>query len=406
MKPNILISGLSQFDIADLISYTTSAGTIPEEETDPIPSSQENKETCQEESKDKPLALIRRVIETPVANFIEATEFLNDDSEEMFCEPMGDYKKRVEAELSSRSLLNAKDGKIDVIWYCTGGEPAFMVEEELDFIRSAAGIPSALIVASPTIVSTRTEFKEAIDFLTSVAGRKRIVLAPSVGTGVISTTVSSGTMYLVEKTKQLYLDRVVASDEEKEAYKAAWTDYYGQMLKDWHNEQEEWVSICIEQAAGRALFILGKEEDVSLTDLIAEGVSLFGQLIDIIKDDDEEEPDKPEQSEVVHTAALMNNIVSLIYEIAACYGVAATQSDVELILGHSDVSDLPQDAAAITYAVGMVAKACFVPDIEYGSDALKSVFFDSKIEGKQKDFKPFDDDNPFDYLEEDEEGRP
>lgn len=96
MKPNILICGLNQFDNTDLISCTTSVGTVPEEETDPIPSNQE-------ESKAKPLALIRRVIETPIANFIEATEFLNDDSEEMFCEPMG--TTRSELKRSSAHVL-------------------------------------------------------------------------------------------------------------------------------------------------------------------------------------------------------------------------------------------------------------------------------------------------------------
>ncbi len=96
MKPNILICGLNQFDIADLISCTTSVGTVPEEETDTIP---DDKETCKEESVDYPLGLIRRVIETPVANFIEATEIFTDDSEEVFCESMGEYKKRIEMEL-------------------------------------------------------------------------------------------------------------------------------------------------------------------------------------------------------------------------------------------------------------------------------------------------------------------
>lgn len=391
MKPNILICGMNQFDITDLISCATPAGTIAEDD-----------DSGKTENNDAARDLVRRVIETPIADFIEATEFFSFDSDDVYPETIGDYAKKVEAELEAKSLLNKKDGKIDVIWYCTGGEPDIMEESEEDFIRSAAGIPNALIVACPTIITSRAEFKESIDNLASIAGRKRIVLAPSVGLGDVSMSVSAGTLYLVEKTKQLYLDQAVVSDDEKKAYVTAWTDFYSQMLNDWKEEREESVTTCIEQAAGRALFILEKKEDVKLSDLIEEGVSLLGKLVNILQDKDEEENSKTGQTEVVSSAALTNNIVSLIYEIAACHGVAATKPDVELILYHSDASDLPEDAAAITYAVGMVAKACFEPDIEYSSEELKAIFRTSREDGKKKKFKPFDDDNPFDFLDEED----
>ena len=398
LKSNILICGPSQYNISDLLCAATPEGTItePPEEDSRIPRPEEAAD-----SDEKPKNLVHRFVETPVANFFEANEITDLGEEGAFPEnlSMGNYVKKIEAELHSAGRL-ADDAKINAVWFCTNGEVSFMDEAEKDFIRSAAGFPNAVIVSSPTIISKRTEFRKEIDALTGLAGSRRVVIAPSMSNGMNFSTLVSGVRCLVEKTKLMYLDSVDASDEEKEAYEVAWTEFYGARLAEWQDELNESLSCCIEQAAGRANFILGKQADMTLTELVKEGIDLLGELVDILRGNDEEE-DRPGKTALAHTAELKDNIEIMICEIAACYGHAADKHGVELVLRHSKASGLPKDAAAITYAVAQVAKAVYEPGTEYESKDLLRIYSEAKEEAMQMEFKPHDDDNPFATLDGD-----
>ena len=399
LRPNILICGTSRYTNTDLFSEATPAGTIPE--------NSENDDAGEDIGPDgNPEGLIRRHVETPVARFFEANEItdLGEEGEIPENLSMADYVKLIEADLRSNGLLG-DDAKIDVVWFCAT-ETAFMMESEKDFIRSAAGFPNALVVANPIISSNRAEFKREIDALTGLAGIRRIVLAPNASSGMSFSTLSSGTQYLVEKTKRLYLDDVDAPDMEKEAFEAAWTEFYGEKLEEWRNSREGTLSDCIGIAAGRANFILNSPKDVSLTDLVEEGIDLLAELVDILRGNDVEE-DRPGKTDLAHTAELKNNIELMIYEIAACFGRAASPQSVETILRHSKASRLPKDAAAVTYAVAQVAKAFFVPEPEYSSKDLLRIYREAMDEALEMEFRPYDDENPFadsdDDFELDEE---
>ena len=392
LKPNILICGASRITSDDLLCAATPEGTISENaDGDAFAPAPETVETDKDDADEQTNRLIRRFIETPVANFIEASELMLFDEEEP---PenlsMSDYVKQIEVELRSHGL--PAEAKIDVVWYCAG-EDAFMDESERDFIRSAAALPNALIVASPTIFSNREGFRKEIDTLTGLAGQKRVVLAPSASSGMNFISSSSGTWYLVEKTKRMYLDSIAASDREKEAFEAAWAKFYKDRIDEWQDELENTLSDLIEQAAGRANFILNKPTDVTLDSLVEEGIDLLCELIDILRGNDEEE-DKPGKTDLAHTAELKDNIELMIYEIAACYGRAAGKRDVEIVLRHSKASRLPKDAAAITDAVAQVAKAVFEPETEYTSKDLLAIYREEKEDAMEMEFPPFDDDNP------------
>ena len=403
LKPNILICGPDQFTNTDLLHEATHADTIPEDDSEdmffPDVDTAKSGEADKPNGKRKPL--IRRFVETPVANFFEANELTDLGEEGEFPDlSMADYVKEIEAELHAGGHLSENDAKIDMIWFCVGSELSLTEESEKDFIRSAAGISNALIIASPTIISNRAEFKKEIDALTALAGSKRVVLAPSVSTGLNFTTGSSGMQYLIAKTKLMYWDSVNAPDEERKAYEAAWTEFYHDKRSEWQEALNDSLSDCMEQAAGRANFILNKPDNVSLTDLVGEGIDLLGELIEILRGNTEDE-DKPGKTAIAHTVELKENIELMIYEIAACYGHAATAHDVELVLRHSKASMLPKDAAAITYAVAQVAKAVYEPGTEYSSKEILTIYREAKEEAMQMEFKPFDDDNPLAGLDDD-----
>ncbi len=396
-KPNILICGPDQFTNTDLLNEATPAGAIPDNASKDVPVPGEDEAP---DGKRKPL--VRRVVETPVANFIEANELTSADNEWSFPRnlSLGDYVKNVESELRTGSNPSDNDAKVDVVWFYMGCDLSPIGEPEKDFIRSAACVPNALIVATPTIVLNRAAFKAEIDALTALAGSRRVVLAPSAGSGNSFIAISSGTRYLVEKTKSMYLDSVDASDEEREAYEDAWAEFYKDKLVEWQEALEDALSDCTEQAAGRANFILNKTADVSLADLVEEGIDLLGELIEILRGNTEVE-DKPCKTELAHTAELKDNIELMIYEIAACYGYAATAHDVETVFRHSKASRLPKDAAAITYAVAQVAKAFYEPGTKYSSKDLLAIYREAKEEAMQMEFKPFDDENPYASIDDD-----
>jgi len=393
MKPNILICGSSRYSNTDLFSAATPAGTIPE-----------NSEDDSIWPDDEPMTkLILRSVETPVARFFEANEIsdLGEDGEIPENLSMTDYVKLVEADLRSNGCL-AGDAKIDVVWYRVT-ETAFMMESEKDFIRSAAGFPNALIVASPLFPSTRAEFRREIDVLVGLVGNRRLVLAPAASSGMSFSSLCSGTQYLVEKTKQLYLADADASDEEKKAFDAAWTEFYGDKLEEWRIDLEENLSDCIGKSAGRANFILNSPKDVSLTDLVEEGIDLLAELVNILRGNDDEEEARPGKTDLAHTAELKTNIELMIYEIAACFGRAADSCSMEIILRHSKASRLPKDAASITYAVGQVAKAVYEPGTEYSSKDLLGIYRGAMADAMEMEFRPFDEENPFGGREEDSE---
>ena len=401
MKPNILICGPDQYASTELLIAATPVDTIPENKSEdtPCPESEKTESGKDGNPDGKQKSLIRRFIETPVANFIEANEITVLGEEGSFPEnlSMSDYVKKVETELRTGDYPFDSDAKVDAVWFCTCGVP-FMIEEEKDFIRSAAGTPNTLIVFGPSIVSNRTEFKKEINTLTELAGIKRIVLAPAMSCGLCFSALVSGVDYLIEKTEMMYLNSSDATDEEKNNFDAAWRDYYRKRSDEWRESLDETLNDCIGQAAGRANFILNKPTDASLTDLVGEGIDLLHELVDILKGNTEIE-DKPRKQALVHTAELRENVELMIYEIGACYGHAATAHDVDLVLKHSRTSVLPNDAAAVTYAVGQVAKAYFEFETEYNSKDLLTIYRKAKEEAMEMEFKPYDDANPFADLD-------
>lgn len=405
LKLNILICGPNQFSNNDLLIAAVPADILPQNLDEDIGISDEAdalNDASRTEAAEKQMCLIRRIIETPVANFIEANELTELGEEGEFPDnlSMADYVKKVEAELHARDILSENNAKIDVIWFSMGVEASFADESEKDFIRSAAGVPNALIVAEPAIISTRSGFRKEIDTLTGLSGSKRVVLAPTASSGTLS--ISSGMCYLLKRTKQIYLNSVNASEEEEKAFEAAWEKFYEEKFNEWQEDLNNTLPECIELAARRANFILNKTDNVSLTDLVEEGIDLLSELIEIVKGNTDVE-EKPGKTALAHTAELKENIEFMIYEIAACYGRVATAHDIEIVFRHSKASMLPKNAAAITYAVGQVAKAVFEPGIEYNSRDLLAIYREAKEEAMEMTFKPFDDNDSCTWHDDDKE---
>ena len=338
-----------------------------------------------EDAEDKETNMVNRIVETPVANFIEANDICRLYPEGFPAGlSMGDYVKKIEAELESRKLLNGTGEKIDVVWCSFSG--CRIDDYAEDFVRSAACLPNVLILADGS-GGERSACKPDIDAMTMLAGIRRCVLSRLSG-GNLDLVIPSGDRALIEMTRELYLDSVNASAKEKNAYNAVWKRFFGKQIKQWKEKEEEDVDRCIRQAVGQAKFILSKPLNMGLDDLVEEGVFLLSDLVEILKGGKPE--DRIGKHKLAHVSELQDNLETMIYEIAACYGLPADKSSMNWILKMSKVGDLPKNPLAVTYAVGKVAQAFFIPDIDYKEEDFRRIAREAKAEARQMTFPLFE----------------
>ena len=391
LKPDILVCGPGMFDNEYLVECISKPG------------SGQDGDSGWTEEEDSPNKLIRRTIDLGFAGIIQAKTVFGSDPE-LELPPgktMKDFVRDIErerhgVEIEDDSELDWSD-RIDAVWYVTNGDCESFGEQEREFIRSVMELPDAMLVVnlSCTVVS-REHLIAAIDGLTDIIDPGRIVLVDS---GYYGQTIDSR-WRLIETVKRNYpKSGVFASDEEKQSFESAWTEYFVELLGKWHERSEKNVDRCIRHAAGRAQFIMEQEEEASWSDLLEEGRSLLEELFDLVKGDtDKIRDDAESKKDVSHTAELLNNISIMIYELGGCCGHVAVKSDVTAILRACHASDLPEDAAAITYAVGMAAKAYFESGRKILREKLSAVFAESKEEGLRIPFVSMHEDDPASAL--------
>ena len=398
-EPNILVCGPVRSDCDGLVERVLRPDDEP----------------CVDESasedEDSAGHLICRTVYTIQAHFIETKTVFGSDPELKIPrgKTMKEFVRDVELEIHGSEVEDDSElswsDRIDAVWYVTNGDVESMGKQEREFIRSLMELPNALLVVdlSCTVVN-RDRLVAAIDGLTELVDPDRIVLVDCEYCGL----AIDARWKLIETTKQKHRESgVFASDEEKQNLENEWAAYFGSILEKSHAKSERNAERCIRHAAGRARFIVEQKDDVSFSDLLEGGRSLLKDLLDLIRGKGEDEPEL--KKDLSHTAELLRNITIMIYELGGCCGYAATGDDVTAILTGCKASDLPEDAAPITYAVGMAAKAYFESGKTLPRKDLKAVFANAKEEGLQLDFDPMCEDDPatlflFDDYEDDEDG--
>jgi hypothetical protein len=383
-KPNILVCGTSQFHIAEQINDANPFDCFPYDADD--------------EPEEEPRAgsLVRRIVETPVASFIEANALIpvfEKGDGRPCCGEMSDYVKEIEAELGSSGLLSGSDAKIDVIWYCLGDKIDFADEDELDFIRSASDVPRAIIIADPGF-SSRSMFKETMDYLAGLAGHRLILNCIVVQPDAL---VLSGARRLLECTKNMCLARPALSKDERAAYESAWSEYYADVLDELQEGHEDDLCHVLQCGAERAQAILKRNETANLGNAIGECVSIAANLLKVVKGEANSEVMRNKSHADVdkwdhqRTNELKFNIVCEVYEVAASFGRIVPRHVVRELL-RLIPGDFPKDAAAVTYAIGRVAEVLSGDYFWYAdAESMKAVFDEAKAEAMQMDFEPFDD---------------
>ena len=375
LKPNILVCGPAISSNQFLISRVVKPGSYQDDGIYRI----ENK---------TPEEMVFKATEFPFANIIETKNIFGPepDIELPPGTTMKEFVEDVEREIRNRRLLSNADGRIDAVWYVTNGDRDSFTEQEREFIHSAMELPNATLVGSiGCSVITREDLVATVDALTDIIAPDRIVLVDS---GYYGQEIDAK-WRLIESTKQKFVESgVLDSEEEKQEYEAVWTEYYEPFLQSNRARSEKSIEKCIEHAAGRASYIVEEEDSEYVAGLIQEGCALLKDIFRRLKGKSDLKKD------VTHTAELLDNIIVMIYELAGCCGTVAVKDDVNAILRGNQVSDLPDDAAAITYAVGMAAKAYFESGRTIPRQEIKDIFANAKEEGLDQFFIPMCEDDP------------
>lgn len=381
-KQNILVCGTSQPHIAELIEEITGFEDELVEMED------------EADEKHGMSKLICNIISTPVANYVEAralVPFPEDGDGPACCGEMGDYVKAVEDELASRRLLTDGDSKIDAVWYCLGDKTDFAEEMEQDFIRSAASVPGAYIIADPGF-STRSGFKETMDFLAGLCGHRIVLESVVVQPDAL---VTCGLSQLVERTRNLYLGDPEISNADRDSFRAAWTDFHCEMLEEWDEYREQTISYVVHSAAERAQSILKRNEMTELGRSIGACISLTADLFKTVKGeadaDSMKRKTKADLAKWEHLSVneVKFNIVCMIYEVGACTGRIVPRYAVRELLSLIP-SDFPKDAVAVTFAIGSAAVA-LSGDYFWQLKNVRAVFEQAKENAREMEFEPFDD---------------
>ncbi len=367
-KPNILISGNSDClylrylanqvrsaDSFNMLSLDTEAG-IPQE------------------------ALLRNVIVTPAANYLVARG-INSGTDHY--DNMPAFVDAVESEIDD-IIMPDGNRRIDIVWYYAGNNVDSTPEKEA-FVRSVAGMYNALLIVSPDF-SDPAEFCEDTVFLSGLAGDRIVLDYASIPGG----GEASGTVRLLEKTKDIYLNSRALTEEEEEQFDSAWESAYSEKVYNFYDMKDEECFYVIDDAAVQAQKLVSGQDDLSLGKDIGNLTQLIVEMIRAAKnktpvaDANARTRSDWTRRDRAFAAELKANIVFMIHKVEACYGRVIPPRTIKEYL--SVIPDtFPNDAAAVTYAIGTAAKTAL--EFPNGDmDDFREFFMDAKEEAMEMTF--------------------
>ena len=337
MKPNILVCGKTGVGKTSLIQAVTHRGVVPDSA---IGNGRATTQGFQ-------------LYETEAANFI--------DSEGMTpgTQSVNEYVDFILDEMFDR--LETEDGGnlIHNVWYCIDGSGARVQKTDAKLIRTFRS--NMILVVTKSELMRQEQIEEMMNELLELLPREQIVM--------VSAENKTGLAQLIAKARAMSEDAMDAAENEVEAFKDRWQEYYDSMLDDWRERVAEEADSYINWAAGRAAAI-------ALVPL---------PLVDIVP--------------------LVANETYMIYRLAELYGIPVDDTVITMILGCAGGSIagkfaaglLPflkiPIAAGITYAVGKVAQEYFESDMKLDKTELREKFLKEEREAKKREWKPIKDED-------------
>ena len=336
MKPNILVCGKTGVGKTSLIPAVTHRGVVPDNAIGYGKAATEG----------------FNVYETEIANFIDS-EGMNPGSQSV-----DDYADFILDEMFDRLESDDAEKVIHNIWYCIDGSGARIQDTDAKLIKTFSD--KVLLVVTKCELMRKEQTEAMMNTLLDLIDRDRIVM--------VSAENKTGLTQLIKKAQEMASEGMEAAEEELDAFRERWDDYYSNMRDNWIANVSDEADSYINWAAGRAAAI-------ALVPL---------PLADV--------------------APLIANEVYMIYKLAGVYGIAVDNTVITMLLGCAGgsiagklaASFLPflkvPIAAGITYGVGKAAKAYFESDMTMDISELKKKFLEGEREAKKREWKAVEED--------------
>ena len=336
MKPNILVCGKTGVGKTSLIQAVTHRGVVPDSAI----------------GYGKATTVGFDVYETEIANFIDS-EGMNPGSQSV-----DDYADFILDEMFDRLESDDAEKVIHNIWYCIDGSGARIQDTDAKLIKTFSD--KVLLVVTKCELMRKEQTEAMMNTLLDLIDRDRIVM--------VSAENKTGLTQLIKKAQEMASEGMEAAEEELDAFRERWDDYYSNMRETWIANVSDEADSYINWAAGRAAAI-------ALVPL---------PLADV--------------------APLIANEVYMIYKLAGVYGIAVDNTVITMLLGCAGGSLLGKVgasflpflkvpiAAGITYGVGKAAKAYFESDMTMDISELKQKFLEGEREAKKREWKGIEED--------------
>lgn len=344
MKPNILVCGKTGVGKTSLIQAVTHRGVVPDSAI----------------GDGQATTLGFEVYETDAANFIDS-EGMNPGTQSV-----DDYADFILDEMMNRLETKESGNLIHNVWYCIDGSGARVQDTDAKLIKTFR--KNMLLVVTKSELMRKEQIEDMMAELLKLLPREQIVL--------VSAENKTGLAQLVAKARAMSMDAMQAAENEIEAFRDRWQEYYDSMLDEWRERVADEADSYINWAAGRAAAI-------AIVPL---------PLVDVIP--------------------LIANETYMIYRLAEVYGIPVDDTIITMILGCAGgsiagklaASLLPilkiPIAAGITYGVGKAAKAYFESDMKLNKAELRETFLEAEREAKKREWKPVEDED-IDPVDED-----
>jgi predicted GTPase/uncharacterized protein (DUF697 family) len=346
MKPNILVCGKTGVGKTSLIQAVTHRGVVPDSAIG------DGRATTQG----------FQVYETDAVNFIDS-EGMNPGTQSV-----DDYVDFILDEMMNRLETEESGNLIHNVWYCIDGSGARVQDTDAQLIRTFR--KNMLLVVTKSELMRKEQIESMMAELLELLPREQIVL--------VSAENKTGLAQLVAKARAMSMDAMAAAENEIEAFRDRWQEYYDSMLDDWRESVADEADSFINWAAGRAAAI----------------AVIPLPFVDIVP--------------------LVANETYMIYRLAEVYGIPVDDTVITMILGCAGgsiagklaASLLPilkiPIAAGITYGVGKAAQAYFESDMKLNETELRETFLEEEREAKKREWKPVededDDDLDFEFV--------
>lgn len=333
-KPVILVCGKTGAGKTSLIQAVTGRETVPDSAI----------------NAGMPVTHGFTTYETAAATFVDAEGMEPGGS-------VSDYIAFLKGEITERLATGESEKVITNVWYCIDGPGARVQEADRAIVREFG--EKVLIVVTKAEIMRKNQFETMNDVVASLVRPDRTIM--------VSSETKAGLDQLISRTRAMIAE--TSAKDQLVAFEVAWDGYYEERQSSWRSVCDEEADSYIRWGAGRS-FAIALPCALPLSDMIPLSLNEAYMIMRIGS---------------VYGETVSKNVLGILTGIAAG-SIAGKFLATLMPPGLKSVV-----AASVTYGLGKAAKAYFRSGKTLSKEALRDEFLKSKKEGKERQWKPIEE---------------